>query len=929
MKNIINNSDVINSNLLIMILVISVSGAILLPMLPIWEGMIRVAASCVVFRYYNTQRNVVFFLSLVAFIVLLTLAYEIIGSPLQILYNSIFNINGAQFSISSSIVLALVDSFLVFFLIYLLFNNSNKLLVFIVGACFIWPNIVFFQKTYYFLFEIENSNQVNLSDLADDIKLQILKELTDRRLSKLEKLIAGNGNWNNWILTFLTSIWVLRFFDIKVQLLKVIVLCGCMLASIMLLQFFILDYSYVLDHPDMHEYFYRVKGTYYYHSAASLALSVCFCASIALIDTKRIVITIFPILYIGFVIWLNSTRAISLALTVILTLYVIFILIDRKSYGRLLVPALLLPLFISAIFYEKPDLEVSKESTGAEFGDVQALAKSNMARLDLLSVSVREIYKAPITGQGFNLVEIPLTGKVFGGELATYSSHSLFFDIALSAGYPTLFFFIVLLLYISKKMLYQYSSNKREGLPCDDAAAFVGLMIFFCITGMFFPQERNLTIPIIFLLFSLVFVSEKKRVCKNKKIYMKVCWIVFFISIIWAAILSSSYTFPVAEFIFKHYGKFGTSSKDRIYTNSKLIEKLLQLSLNGVLNKGISIEVLQDEKYMELEQKSWILWSSSREEDYPVFIKYNGYPYYRKYGLSPGVKLPEHWQLVDTSQSVVSIIRVGDNPDYKIKLKAIGEVQTSGYINEDDWMYLLPDTEFKLKVTLDEVVNFEGLNIEFNSDVNTILNIRDITKSTFREENKGNIQIEYIGSNKKHNIYLSAKKNKTISLSFNSSKSSKIRLRFLDVVRPDVLVESYASDDGVNWVRRLAVNDYKLTTSWVNRVEKNNSIIFDLGNSALEKIKYYRFYGMHSIDRTELSPTSWEVLISDDMKKWDLLDRVEEYHLPEGFNKHSDFIVREKLAKRYIKFNFLKPEKSKIGLNKIELFTVPSRMNDA
>ncbi|EDM69050.1 hypothetical protein PE36_06177 [Moritella sp. PE36] len=455
-------------------------GFTLLPMVPIWTSCIFFLSLMIVnqnfciFSRVNSHLKVVNATQVILLLfVLINTLYVFFVHPKQLAF-AFFNINGISFELIPSVVLVTILLIQFILLVSIVIKLADRKFKFFISG-FILFTFILVSKLLFG------------SMISDDVYIDIFD---------------GVSRWLVYLNLFLCCLIILLRGFGDHFILKVITLSVLTQSIIICAQHFFGDYSYIKESVNYSEYFYRVKGTYFYHASASMFIGLGF--FITLYNFRSISNVygwLIPVVVL-LALYLNSTRAISLAMTC--SSFLAFFLImfdgikhkDEKFKFKFEVVVLLISMlvFSLSIFYEKNNQgAVKTEAVG-----IEEMAESNSARMELLSSIVSGLDDNVFLGQGMGGVKVELNGNNLGGELETYSSHSIFVDVFLATGILGgslfLFFYLaplfILFILVCRRRFFNIKS-----------VYLLSTLTYFFITGFFFPQERNMTI-----MFSMILV---------------------------------------------------------------------------------------------------------------------------------------------------------------------------------------------------------------------------------------------------------------------------------------------------------------------------------------------------------------------------------------------------------------------------------------
>lgn len=318
-----------------------------LPLVPIWTATFRVVlvgiCATLIARKENTYFSFkVLFLFAAFFTLLSVIAGDIYSalstsSPASYVVRSIKSIFGHPFGTKAAFSVYLIDLFLIVFIARLVWPKGDKHDRYVVTFLLLF---YFFSQGRLFA-EIFNILTPNIEG--------------ETSLNNLAAQLNGLSSWGIWVACFLATV---LFADSTSRIKVLLFTClgaGVLQALIVDLQWLFSDFSYVLESEDFRKYFYRVRGTYFYHASSSQALMLLFFVSLSLHafgESKRL--AIFQLLIVS-AIYLNATRSISLTMIVGSIPFLLSMFLMRKNnkaVSALLVLVIL--LFTSEVFVIKP-----------------------------------------------------------------------------------------------------------------------------------------------------------------------------------------------------------------------------------------------------------------------------------------------------------------------------------------------------------------------------------------------------------------------------------------------------------------------------------------------------------------------------------------------------------------------------------------------
>ena len=668
-------------------LAFTLAGAILIPMLPIWQILLRVGAYfhlfeikasvgtpsklCSTLKYFSLFSLLAYLLAYVAFFV---------ANPVELTFKTVTNVYG--FSPPNVSILFLIASDL-FVLLGLSRQFSdhydNKPRYRVIGISLLIFYVLAIISCFYQSVIIESFS-------VDALYLSL----------------TGCLEWGVWIFSFFLFAHYFPSQLLKGQLLSIIVFCGFTLSLIVLFQFAIQDYSYYLNDSQL-DSFARVKASYYYHAPVSYFLGFSLILSLARFGARKpafIFFNFIETLIIFSAVFLNGTRATSLSLLLSLSLVFIFFLVRKRLLG-LLLSIIMIITFSQSVFILKPtqtmlqDPRICEEALSngiiideSLFGDPlepsplgdplepsplgdplepsppvnsKTLVAANTGRSVLFYEALSLVPKYSFLGSGPGNLYIPLSGNVFDAIKSTYSSHSLLLDMLLMGGGLaflsfTIFFFMIVF---------------RTTTPLDDLfhhtkAYFTkAAIVFFFLGSNFFPQERNEILTIVFAAASFVLPSPSVNTKNpsldlenklNSCLYNIPIGLVVLFSVIYSALLSPVFFFPTFELLVRQR-QLLKESYSIYYTNVSAMNVALPfLKIFGFNSSKVKL-ITNDIDFDEL-SNSLIIWSPGAGFEYPALsCRLSAFPSLSRREL--GMKIPYDWWLLPSLQQSTSLIYTG------------------------------------------------------------------------------------------------------------------------------------------------------------------------------------------------------------------------------------------------------------------------------
>jgi len=638
---------------------LAILGAILLPLVPIWSGVYSLLAIGWLWQTAPSKRHRLSFtllaLALVA-VYLFGWINSAVSGPVDHLINGFIYVFGLPVGSWPSAA-------------------SLCLQILLVGmlAHRMWPGASTYERAFI---------SVNVGFALWSALSSVAAIIGDLATEPGAVLIAASV-WVNWACLGLLATALIKTSRDLLQLVQVFVLAAAVLAVGMGLQLAIGDYSYVLTSANTADFFERVRGSYYYHAPPVQMLTVALPLAFALLVLRGHARTIGIVIAVAIsaVVLLNSTRGLSLALVVGLITFVVIITLCQRNMRLAILPLVLLVGLFSQIFYVKPGtvhadpagqlpasvavveptpIDGVKAPVGGH--SVDTFISSNAARSDLASAGIRAVLEHPVIGSGPGNAQLQTAGN---GRPET-SSHVLGLDLAAMTGLPGLLFFAALFGLPAIRLAIGLVTKRN--LP--DAALRAGLLAslaVFAVSSLFHPQERSEIIALAFLLSGLAMTSFRFTVTpeanaattsirKNRTLGAGALVIVTgFVACIF--VTSPSYVFPAVEFVLR-YRQPLMETKTDIVTNSALLGTTVSagLALAGIPQQ---VRIMADDPAELALEDGYVLWSPSREKEYPRLREAAGIVVNARYGQWMGINIPPKWWMLDSFQPNIQFLKAG------------------------------------------------------------------------------------------------------------------------------------------------------------------------------------------------------------------------------------------------------------------------------
>lgn len=634
-------------------------GAIALPMLPVWQGGVRVLAACAALAVMSVSpvKRRVFAAISVSTIGLSSAAWlnSLFAAPVRHVIHALTDVFGQPLGLLPDVALLVGDVVIISVLLTALASRPQRILrtfALALGFFFGWGVL---------------GSGVHGVRGAD--------------VDTLAQMATGLSGWASWVYWAVLMAWGISDQDRLRRALMVVGFATLIVGMVIGIQWSIHDSSYVIASiPGVSEGFQRVRGTDYYHAPAAFAVGLGVLAWIGVLRRGTWLIAGLAAAFLLVMMLLNNTRAVSLSMASGLCVLLISLLLRRDWFKSALI-AIMLGVVAQNVFYLKPSLtseetppvvasadhpppanaSASASASGSNTS-VAALANANAARSALAYGGLHMLAEGWGFGHGVGTLKLPLEGDAFNGLLNTYSTHVLYLDIALMAGVPALLAFLAV---FGVAGWSGWSGALRRGMAKVSHVSFaVPSMLFsFIAVSLFLPQERNELIGVAFALAGMaVALSARLPELPGQHAEMRpptpVLALVALAAFAWAVLTSPRYVFPVIE-LAGRYGAEIVREKQFVYVNESYFQPLLAALLRMRGADVDRVRVLEDsERVMALDQ-AWILWNPVQRGDFTRIVQTLGPPRHPHRNQALAITLPPNWWLMPSAQPVVSFIFAG------------------------------------------------------------------------------------------------------------------------------------------------------------------------------------------------------------------------------------------------------------------------------
>lgn len=867
---------------LLSVLAFILCGAIALPMLPVWQGAVRLVAAIVLLSILPATPTRKYVCAVFVGLGVVSLAAwggSLVQYPFAHMIHALTDVYGQPITLFGDSALLFFDLICVTWLclmaISMNWRRDRLVGMYTCCALFFWIWTLF--------------------SLGSNLAL-------GNNSSLFAQMITGASGWATWVYWAVVPIFLVRDDRDVYCLLTWAGSGGLIVGGVIAIQWLAGDYSYILDAPNLADYFYRVRGTSYYHAPATYTLVLMSGVVLALTQarsSKSKWLVGLVILFLIEVAFLNGTRALNLSL-LMGALVVCFGAVRQKNYTLFFLTVLLMLYIASGIFYLKP---VKPSVADVE---VKTFVEANSDRA-LLAISGCKLLPSVLwSGSGIGTLELPLPGTVFNGAKSTYSTHVLYLDIILMAGLPALLSILVMFSIAA----WRGASCSLITRNCDTnyrALSLLAVLVMFSVGCFFLPQERNELIGVMFLISTLALLNPKKetvhaqeRVQFRWPLGMIVCAVVG-----WTFLTSPAYVFPAIEFSLRH-GSSVIENDERVMVTEPLMKPLVQFFLTLCGGENSKVLLLQDSVEKLPQDKTWVLWSPARDFAYPELRHELGYQVYRQAGDAPSLQLPYNWWVLPSSQPIIDTLYIGTKSIISVPIQELGKVHVMvgakpiGIYEEGTPLrYVVSDKKHAWKVQLDACMLYPSiLRIEPEKETNKY------AKST---------SLDLSGSSSfSHNLSIGSE-------GFPSGTEVAITglVKTWPNRAPSASVKG-CSDDG--FAVRLVDMDYGTGIVW--EPKNNFSVLFDFTSKDAPCVAVYRMVAMNRKGVALGSRYSWLLDGSIDGKIWINIDKRANVSVSHNPLKPSAFVMKNKKAFRYYRITFSSSKDSINGISEIELYPI-------
>ena len=637
------------------------AGMLALPMVPGWQGLTRLLAAYVLLRALSAERSrrtvriVSVGLGVGLLVFIASWVQSALDDPGRHFIGTLTDVYGLALPLHGGIALTLIDLGLVIGLASVVMRRFRH------------PAIrsgVGFATTFW------------LASLSGALLrgAQGTAEIPD-----LEQMLAGSSEWAVWVVLLCLCLVLLRNADHLRNLLAAIALGGLMMAAAIALQFAFSDFAYVLDAAQLQDYFYRARGTAYYHAPATYTVAIALTLILGLFHGAALSLRArwgLAGLSVALAVLINQndTRGLNLALVGGIGLFAAMMLLHR-DWKALFLSLVVIAIVGSNMIYMKPAIGGAVQKADVSNALVERLSEDfdvlpkvapppelvdkapildGSLRLVLMQSGLRSMQNHLVIGSGVGALDLVFSegeGEVFS---STYSSHTLYIDIALMAGMPALVMFLVLcgLAFLSGTVSsIRDWKHRRSSLTPGMMAA----LVVVGIGAVFLPQEMNNIVALFFvfsaLLLAMSFGPAKagaQAEGKPPSSATEKCLTIGFTAALglavigWAVLTSPTYTLPVLNLVARHADEIERTGAE-VYVSTPLAAPLARglLRLRGVTDP--TVRVLQDDPAALPQENAFIIWHPATDWRYPVLKEALPYRFIRPESTAPSVEFPLTW----------------------------------------------------------------------------------------------------------------------------------------------------------------------------------------------------------------------------------------------------------------------------------------------
>lgn len=649
-------------------------GAIALPMLPVWQGAIRLLAGIALVSVLadspGTRRAIAAVLAVCALTAGAAWVAGLAAAPVSHVIHALTEVFGQPLGLLPDFSLLLYDALCVTGLIGVLLRRDRRAglphLAFLsaLGAFWWWGVLTV---------AVRGAGPASGADLS--------------------QMATGLSGWATWVYWAALTLLLVRDESQVQHTLKALGIGGLIVGAVIALQWMGADFSYVIASvPGVSEGFHRVRGTDYYHAPAAGIVALTALALFGLTDERRrFAASLGAAALVGLAI-LNNTRAVSLALMSGLTVLLMASL-WRRQWRTTAMSLLAVALVAPHLLYLKPSLTgapaqvsaaTSERDGWTDFGPssdptaaespggtptrraaVAEVARANAPRSALAESGLEILPDAWLIGHGIGTLDLPLEGNSFGGLTSTYSTHTLYLDMALMAGIPALLAALVVFASGAVGALQAIFGRNSSPVRTGSAAALLAMLTMFAVISLFLPQERNEVIGIGFAVAALALAAagRSRPEAASPALQHVGAWIPGYVLIAlgaagWTILTSPAYIFPALELVGRHGAEI-VLERQHVYVNEPAMRPVLAFLLRLRGGDTAQVSLLADGAQALEARQAWIVWNPGRLPAYPALASLLGKPRHPHRNQALAISMPAHWWLMPSAQPTASFLFAG------------------------------------------------------------------------------------------------------------------------------------------------------------------------------------------------------------------------------------------------------------------------------
>lgn len=646
-------------------------GAIALPMLPVWQGGVRLLAGIALISVLadrpGMRRMIAAVLAVCALISGAAWLAWLAAAPFDHVIHALTDVFGQPLGLLPDFSLLLYDALCVTGLLCILLRRDRR------GG---WPYLAFVAGLGTFWWWGVLTVAARGAGAASG--------------AELSQMATGLSGWATWVYWAGLTLLLVRDESQVQHTLKALGIGGLIVGAAIALQWVGADFSYVIASvPGVSEGFHRVRGTDYYHAPAACIVGLTAIALLGLTgERRRFGALLGAAALIGLTI-LNNTRAVSLALMSALAVLLMASL-WRRQWRTAAMSLLAVALVAPHLLYLKPsltgapaqvsttaaqdgwtDFGPSSDPTAATGGTpprrvgVADVARANAPRSALAESGLAILPDAWLIGHGVGTLDLPLEGDSFGGLTSTYSTHTLYLDMALMAGIPALLAALVVFASGAVGTLQALLGSKSSPVRAGSAAALLAMLTMFAVISLFLPQERNEVIGIAFAVAALALAAAGRSSTEatGPALQHVAAWVPGYVLIAlgaagWTILTSPTYIFPALELVVR-YGAEIVRDRQHVYVNEPAMRPVLASLLRLRGGDAAQVSVLADGAQALEARQAWIVWNPGRLPAYPALASQLGKPRHPHRNQALAISMPAHWWLMPSAQPTASFLFAG------------------------------------------------------------------------------------------------------------------------------------------------------------------------------------------------------------------------------------------------------------------------------